>query len=141
MKKLIPRAVAVALVGVALFAVASAGAANTTLSVSMNGKQEVPKGDPNGKGTAKVTLQPSKGRVCFNLTWHRIGNPVASHIHQGKKGTSGPIVIPFFAGTAKHTGCVKAAKSLINKIAKKPSNYYVNIHTAAFPGGALRGQL
>jgi hypothetical protein len=141
-KKLVPLALAVVVVAAAAFAVASATAAgNRTFTVPMNGKQEVPKGDPNGTGTAKITLEPSKGKVCFKMSWHAIDTPVASHIHQAKKGTAGPVVIPFFAGAPKHSACVSAAKSLINKIAKKPGNYYVNIHTAKFPGGALRGQL
>jgi TRAP-type C4-dicarboxylate transport system substrate-binding protein len=137
MKKLVPIALALLAAG---FLAMSAYAA-TTITVSMTGKAETPKGDPNGKGTAKVTLDGSKGRVCFRLTWSGIGNPTAAHIHKGKKGVAGPVVIPFFGGAAKHTGCVKAAKSLIAKIVKSPSSYYVNVHNAAYPNGALRAQL
>ncbi|HEX6712411.1 MAG TPA: CHRD domain-containing protein [Thermoleophilaceae bacterium] len=125
----------------ALLLAVSAFAATKTLTVSMTGKAETPKGDPDGKGTAKVTLNTSTGRVCFKLTWSGIGNPVAAHIHKGKKGVAGPVVIPFFGAAAKHTGCVKASKSLVGKIAKTPAAYYVNVHTQAFPGGAIRAQL
>jgi hypothetical protein len=125
----------------ALSLAVSAFAATKTFTVSMTGKAETPKGDPDGKGTAKVTLNTSTGRVCFNLTWSRIGNPVAAHIHKGKKGVAGPVVIPFFGGAPKHTGCVKASKSLVAKIVKSPASYYVNVHTQAFPAGALRAQL
>jgi hypothetical protein len=125
----------------ALFLAVSAFAATKTLTTSMTGKAETPKGDPNGKGTAKITLNTSTGKVCFRLTWSGIGTPTASHIHKGGKGVSGPVVIPFFGGAPKHTGCVKASKSLVAKIAKSPGAYYVNIHNAAYPGGALRGQL
>jgi hypothetical protein len=126
----------------ALLLAVSALAATKTLTTSLKGgSAETPKGDPNGKGTAKVTLNTSTGRVCFRLTWSGIGNPVAAHIHKGKKGTAGPVVVPFFGGTAKHTGCVKASKSLVAKIAKTPAAYYVNVHTQAYPGGAIRGQL
>ena len=125
----------------ALFLAVSAYAATKTLTTSMSGKAESPKGDPNGKGTAKITLNTSTGKVCFRLTWSAIGNPTAAHIHKGKKGVAGPVVVPLFGGAAKHTGCVKASKSLVRKIAKTPAAYYVNVHTAAFPGGAVRGQL
>jgi hypothetical protein len=124
----------------ALCLAVSAYAAEKTFTVSMSGKAETPKGDPNGKGTAKVKIEQSKGEVCFTLTWSGIGTPVAAHIHKGKKGVAGPVVIPFFA-KAKHSGCVKASKSLLGKIIKSPSSYYVNIHTQAFPGGAIRAQL
>jgi hypothetical protein len=138
MNKLIPISIAL-LAG--LFLAVSAFAATKTFTVSMSGKAETPKGDPDGKGTAKVTLNSSTGRVCFNLTWSRIGNPVAAHIHKGKKGVAGPVVIPFFGGTAKHTGCVKASKKLVGQIIKSPASYYVNVHTQAFPAGAVRAQL
>lgn len=123
------------------FLAVSAYAADKTFNVSMTGKAESPAGDPNGKGTAKVTLQQSKGKVCFKLTWSGIGPPTAAHIHKGKKGVAGPVVIPFFGGAAKHSGCVTAAKSLIAAIAKHPAGYYVNVHNAKYPGGALRAQL
>jgi hypothetical protein len=138
MNKVIPISIAL-LAG--LFLAASAFAATKTFTVSMSGKAETPKGDPDGKGTAKVTLNSSTGRVCFKLTWSGIGNPVAAHIHKAKKGVAGPVVIPFFGGTAKHTGCVKASKKLVGQIIKSPASYYVNVHTQAFPAGALRAQL
>jgi hypothetical protein len=138
MKKLVP--ISIALLAVLFFSV-SAFAATKTFTVSMSGKAETPKGDPDGTGTAKITLNTSTGKVCFNLTWHKIGNPIAAHIHKGKKGVAGNVVIPFFGGAAKHTGCVKASKKLVGQIVKSPASYYVNVHTQAFPAGALRAQL
>jgi hypothetical protein len=125
----------------ALLLAVSAFAATKTLSTSMTGKAESPKGDPNGKGSAKITLNTSTGKVCFTLSWSGIGKPTASHIHKGKKGVAGPVLVPLFGGTPKHSGCVKASKSLVAKIAKSPAGYYVNVHTQAYPGGAVRGQL
>jgi hypothetical protein len=138
MKKFV--AIPLALMAALLLAV-TAYAANKTFTVKMTGSQETPKGSPTGKGSATITLNQSKGQVCFKLTWSGIDTPTASHIHQGKKGVAGPVVIPFFGGAPKHSGCVKASKSLIGKIAKSPSGYYVNIHTAKYPGGAIRAQL
>ena len=132
--------IALAIVAAAFLAV-SASAATKTITISMKGTAETPKGDPNGKGTAKLTLDTSRGRVCFKLSWSGIGAPNAAHIHSGKKGTAGPVVVPLFGGAAKHSGCVKASKSLLSKIVKSPASYYVNVHNAAFPNGAVRGQL
>lgn len=138
MKKLV--SISLALVAALLLA-ATALAANKTFTVTMTGKAETPKGAPNGKGTAKITLEPGAGKVCFRLTWSGIGTPTASHIHQGKKGVAGPVVVPLFGGAPKHSGCVKATRSLINKIAKSPAGYYVNVHTVKYPAGAIRAQL
>jgi hypothetical protein len=138
MKKL--AATSLALVAALLLAI-SAFAAEKTLTVGMNGKQESPKGDPNGKGTATIKIEASKGEVCYRFTWSGIGTPTAAHIHTGWWGAAGPVVVPFFGGAARHSGCVKAAKSLLTKIANNPGAYYVNLHNARYPGGALRGQL
>jgi hypothetical protein len=116
-------------------------AATKTITVSMSGSQETPKGAPKGKGTAKVTLNSTTGQICFKLSWSGIGTPTASHIHQGAKGKAGPVVVPLFSGTPKKSACVTASKSLVGKILKTPANYYVNVHTAKYKDGAVRGQL
>src|SRR3954453_15595410 len=125
----------------ALLVAASAFAAEHTYTVSMSGKQETPKGDPDGKGTAKIKMEASKGELCYRLSWSGIGTPTASHIHSGKRGKAGPVLIALSGGAAKHSGCVKASKSLLAKIVKSPGSYYVNIHNAKYPAGALRAQL
>src|SRR3954466_10462770 len=66
-----------------LLVAASAFAAEHTYTVSMSGKQEKPKGDPDGKGTAKIKIEASKGELCYRLSWSGIGTPTASHIHSG----------------------------------------------------------
>jgi hypothetical protein len=121
--------------------VAGSMAASKTISVKIDGKQESPAGSPTGKGSAKITLNDTKGQVCFKLSWSGIGTPSAAHIHKAAKGKAGPVVIPLFSGTPKKSGCVSAKKSLVAAIAKKPGSYYVNVHTAKFPNGAVRGQL
>ena len=131
--------ISIAVLAVLALAV-SAYAAEKTLTVSMSGKAETPAGDPDGKGTAKFKIEASKGEICWRLSWSGIGTPVAAHIHKGKKGVAGPVVIPIFAAP-KHSGCTHASKTLLRKIVKSPSSYYVNVHTQAFPGGAIRAQL
>jgi hypothetical protein len=127
---------------VSLLVLASiAMAASKVITVPMTGKQESPAGSPTGKGTAKITLNDTKGQVCFKLSWSGIGNPSAAHIHKGAKGKAGPVVIPLFSGTAKKSGCVSASKSLVAAIIKKPGSYYVNVHNAKYPNGAVRAQL
>jgi hypothetical protein len=106
----------------------------------MTGAVEVPAGDPNGKGNATIHLDKKKGKVCWSFTYKNIDKPNAAHIHEAAKGKAGPIVVPFGKTFAKR-GCTTAAKAEIKEILAKPGKYYVNIHNAAYPGGAIRGQL
>jgi hypothetical protein len=71
-----------------------------------------------------------------------IQEATAAHIHEGAMGTEGPVKVSLDApknGMAK--GCAKADVSVIQAMMKDPAGYYVNIHNAAFPKGAIRGQL
>jgi hypothetical protein len=101
-------------------------------------------GDPDGSGRALVRL--SGDQACFLLTWSRITAPVAAHIHVGRRGVPGDVVVLFFMGQLPDTlnavaGCAAADPAVVDAIAADPRGYYVNIHTADFPGGAIRGQL
>jgi hypothetical protein len=120
---------------------------STLLRARLNGFNEVPgPGDPDGFGQAFVRL--THDQVCFALEWSDIGRPTRGHIHAGAAGVAGPIVVGFFEApdglpdaVASGRGCVTAAPELIANIRDHPSDYYVNLHDATFPGGAIRGQL
>jgi hypothetical protein len=121
-------------------------AADTTLKATMSGSQEKPKGDPDGTGTAVLTLKSSQ--VCYVITVKNAGTTFsAGHIHAGKKGVAGPVYINLFTKpkklkSGKLSGCSPTAKAAdIAKVKTKPSGYYVNIHNAKYPAGAIRGQL
>lgn len=138
--------IALLLVTGVLIAVGSAAAASggtaKTITVHMTGGQEVPKGSPVGSGVFKFQLLPSRGMLCFSLTWSKIDTPTASHIHKAPAGKAGNIVIVLY-GTPPvgHSGCRHASKSVLTAIGKHPKDYYVNVHTAKYPGGAIRAQL
>jgi CHRD domain len=112
-------------------------------TAKLTGDAEVPgPGDPKGSGTIQVTLDPAKGEVCYELSVANIQEATAAHIHEGAKGQEGPVKVPLEApktGAAK--GCTKADAVVIEAIMKDPTGYYVNVHNAAFPKGAVRGQL
>ena len=120
----------------------AAAVSSRTFSVKLTGAAETPAGAPRGSGTAVVTLSGKKLRACWtfrNLTG--FDKPAtAAHIHQGGKGVSGPIVIPF-GGAYTPKGCAPASAALITAIAANPKGYYVNVHSKTYPGGALRSQL
>jgi hypothetical protein len=115
---------------------------STTLTAKLRGTNEVPAADPDGSGKAEVLLLPRFGAVCFRLSWKNIGDPVAAHIHRGAKGENGPIVVAFSEPAFRNRGCVDGVSAdLIRNIKRHPRNFYVNIHNAEFPNGAIRGQL
>lgn len=137
--------VAVALLG-AIATSAIAGKNPNKLRAGLNGLKEIPDGDPNGSGTARVTLKGAVNRVCFSIAYEKIGKPLASHIHRGGKRSNGPIVVPLFEGArpggSPITGCAKdVARPTINQIRNNPGGFYVNLHNNAYPAGAIRGQL
>jgi hypothetical protein len=112
------------------------------INVKMSGAAETPKGDPDGSGTAELRVDPDKGQVCYKLTVEKIGTATAAHIHKGAAGTSGGPVVPLKApASGSINDCATVAKDVAQDILKNPANYYVNVHNAEFPGGALRGQL
>jgi hypothetical protein len=113
----------------------------TFLHAQMTGEQEVPPGDPNGFGRATIILIPPD-TVCYVLTANRIKPATAAHIHFGPPGVAGPIVVPLAPPTfGVSGGCTSADPELVANIAAHPSQYYVNVHNAPYPEGAIRGQL
>jgi CHRD domain len=132
--------VALALVHVAPVA---AGQAMGNAKAMLTGEAEVPgPGDPNGSGTVQVTFNPDTGEVCYELSVVDLQEATAAHIHKGGKGEEGPVAVPLDApktGVAK--GCTKADVVVIEAMMQDPTDYYANVHTAAFPKGAVRGQL
>jgi hypothetical protein len=110
------------------------------LSASLNGSGDAQKGGPDGAGQFAARLNPGHTQLCYTLTSTMIAAPTAAHIHAGQAGKSGPPVVPLQAQAATET-CVAIDKSVADKILADPGSYYVNVHNAEFPGGAVRGQL
>jgi len=127
----------------ALSVVAVADDGGRPLATTLTGAAEVPgPGDPDGSGTATIRLNVGQGEVCFELAVSGIAPATASHIHVAPAGVPGPVVVPLAPPTSgTSSGCVAADPDLIKNIVKNPQDYYVNVHNAEFPGGALRGQL
>jgi hypothetical protein len=114
-----------------------------SMTVQMTGSAEVPgPGDPDGSGTATITFDQDKGQVCFSISVSKIQTPTMAHIHMGAAGKAGGVKVPFAkAADGGWTGCANVDKAVLTDIMQNPGNYYVNVHNAEFPNGALRGQL
>jgi hypothetical protein len=131
-------AILAVLAGGALPAFALASGSN--LHATLLGKNEAPAVKTAAHGTVTIDLKGGARQVCWSFKLVGLRGATAAHIHKGKRGVSGPVFIALGA-KFKATGCTRAAKSAIEAIEKNPAGFYVNVHTAKFPNGAIRGQL
>ena len=101
--------------------------------------QGVPnQGDLDGSGTARLTINPGLGEVCWTIEVAGVEPIKAAHIHIAPTTAPGPVVVPLNPYTG---GCTAVDRDLALAIILDPSGYYVNVHNAPYPAGALRGQL
>ena len=150
---------AVAMLGiVATVGIAAAGHTNTVLETTLDGRSEVRDGastrkvvgDPDGRGEAYVFgIDGDATTLCYVLTVEGIKAATGAHIHEGARGTNGPVVANLAAPadgnaadclTEGETGKFAEGQT-VAEILANPGNYYVNVHNAEYPGGAIRGQL
>ncbi len=100
-------------------------------------------GDPDGHGS--FTAIVDDGQLCFGITVANLDQPTAAHIHSARRNQNGAVVVPLTQPTAgdpgASSGCVTIDPALAQAILKNPHKYYANVHTTAFPNGAVRGQL
>ena len=123
---------------------AASGSPRAELAATLTGVQEVPgPGDPDATGTAEVRVDPRQAELCWNLYVRQTDAATAAHIHRAPAGAAGPPVVTLTTpGPDGHSeGCAAVEEMLGRQIAMQSHLFYVNVHTAAFPAGALRGQL
>ena len=124
----------------------------TTTLTGLNPLTGTVTGDPDGRGTAEFTFDIEQGTVCYELEVEGISEPVepapglgSAHIHFV---ATGGIAVdleadfePDMSDEFKASGCVQVDSALLQAILENPDQFYVNIHNAEFPGGALSGLL
>jgi len=129
---------------------APAGPTDVVNRSRLTGEQETQPGDPNGVGHFSWVIRHK--RLCYLLTVRGIQRAEAAHIHKGRRGVAGDIVVGLKAPRTASARCVRAEKDVENtaevltrrearKIKAHPARYYVNVHNETYPAGALRGQL
>ncbi|HYI64941.1 MAG TPA: CHRD domain-containing protein [Allosphingosinicella sp.] len=141
--RLFPIAALAALPFAALGAAAIAQEGGRPYSVAMTGAAERPgPGDPDGSGTAEFRVNAGQGRVCYTLSVSNIEPATAAHIHRAPPNAAGPVVVGLTAPTSgSSSGCAAVTRALAQELIRNPGAFYVNVHNAPFPGGAVRGQL
>ena len=113
-----------------------------TYRATLSAAQEVPPVASPGTGNAEVMVNPSTMAMTYRVTYAGLTGPAtAGHIHgPAPAGQNAGVKIPFpTVAQSPVTGSVTLTAEQYTDL--KAGRYYVNVHTAAHPGGEVRGQL
>jgi hypothetical protein len=138
--------------GIATFPVEMTGAQQ--LAVTDDGAVEGDAGEPGASATVQLTVDAASGVLRYDLDLSGVTGPFSEasglHLHRGEAGTIGSVVIELATGAqldaavdGRLTGTVAQAEAGIAfaKLLADPEGYYLDVHSDAFRGGAVRGQL
>lgn len=131
-------------VGLLLVFAGPAAAGGRPYTIQLTGANEVTaagvpnQGDPDGSGTAQLTINPGQQEVCWAIHVSGVDPIIAAHIHVAPTTTTGPVVVPLNPYTS---GCTHVDRALALALITNPDAYYVNVHNMTYPSGAMRGQL
>lgn len=117
----------------------SAAALAGKMDIKLSGDQEVPAVKSSGSGTGSVTINDD-GTVSGSVTVTGFA-PTAAHIHHAAAGKNGPVIVPFTKEGDKFSAPAGAKLTPDQMKAFKAGELYVNVHSAANPGGEVRAQL
>jgi CHRD domain len=117
-----------------------------TLVASLNGENIPSDGDPGGSGTFSIALDPSLGQGCFvldiALTDLAGDPPTAIDVHDYTTGDPESVTLALASdvdGAGHAEGCLAVPANLVETMFETPNRYYVDVHTAGYSGGAVRG--
>ncbi|MCC6669991.1 MAG: CHRD domain-containing protein [Planctomycetes bacterium] len=115
-------------------------AASTRFFGALNGANEVPPNASTARGTAVAFLHEPDNVLVYDVSSSGLVNVTAAHVHDGVAGANGPVLFPLVGSAGNYCG-VSRRLSAAELTKLRSGALYVNIHTAAFPGGEIRSQL
>lgn len=130
---------------VVAFAPAASRGKTYTVSATMNTHLEVPKPKGATTGTGSFTGTYVENKTGAVLKWkltfaHLSGAAVAAHVHGGKTGVPGPVIVPLCGPChSGQTGTARISKAIV--AALEGNRAYVNVHTPKNAAGEIRGQV
>ncbi|HYD82373.1 MAG TPA: CHRD domain-containing protein [Paucimonas sp.] len=113
----------------------------TTLNATLSGAQETPPNTSAATGNASLNVDTAAKTFSVSVATTGVAATMA-HIHDGAPGVAGPIVFPLTEnppGSGNWSASAALSDAQLNALLA--GNYYVNVHSAAFPNGEIRGQL
>lgn len=137
MKKLL----ALLALGVVAMTVTALAAAAPRSEVMIGAKLDAMQDHARSHGTGTFTGTIKGGKLSWHLSFKGLtGKATAAHIHVGRKGVSGNVLVALCGPCTKaEMGSVKLNAMQLRDLTKAAT--YVNVHTAKFPNGEIRGQL
>ena len=127
---------------IAGFGLTDARAEMITLKADLKGSNEVPPNSSPGSGKAEATLDTVTKVLTWTIAYKDLSGPVVgAHFHgPSEPGKNAGIVLPF--KTVEKSPIQGSATLSDAQIADLlAGKWYANIHTAANPGGELRGNM
>ncbi|MFN8251723.1 MAG: CHRD domain-containing protein [Ferruginibacter sp.] len=112
---------------------------SSNFAATMSGASENPANSSVATGSATGTYDSVSKVLTLTISYSGI-TPTAGHIHKGAVGSNGPVTFPF-SSVASSPISFSTTLTAAQQTDLFASLYYVNLHTAAFPGGEIRGQL
>ena len=119
--------------------------------IIMSGAQETPPAATTAIGSLDVSYSKSTKMLTYKVTWSGLtGNPVAMHIHGLAPVSYAAGIVQtilsapnasLFPASGSYSGSLLADGVVVKEVDILNGLYYLNIHTAAYPGGELRGQI
>lgn len=114
-------------------------AASADLSAALSGQSVPGGGDPAGTAVFFAAISPDSGKLCYRLEIHRLKHQTSARIHSGVPSELASEMITL---TLSDKGaCAEGEPALLRDIAARPSAYFVEVLSKAYPQGALRGRL
>jgi hypothetical protein len=116
-------------------------AETVALKAQLNGAAEVPATASKGTGTADVTYDTASKTLSWKLNYSGLTGPATmAHFHgPAEAGKNAGVAVPIPNTASGSEG--KATLTDAQATDLLAGKYYVNVHTAANPGGEIRGQV